>query len=310
MSRFNYGGQAVIEGVMMRGKKYWAVAVRKANNDIMVKQGPVESITTKYPILGKPFIRGFVSLIESLVLGMKTLFFSADEYAEEEVGELTTKDYIITFGLAFLLTVGLFIIFPAYLIRLIQGAIHNNIVLNLVEGLIKISMFILYYIAAISLMKDIRRIFQYHGAEHKTIKCYEAGEELTVENARKYSTMHPRCGTNFVFITLIISVLVFSLLFGRPPFLLRVLLHLCILPIVAGLSYEVIRQAGKEHPLFIFRILAAPGMALQLLTTREPDDSQLEVAIIALKTVLDKDNHFDSNHKIIEFPTTSNARIE
>lgn len=294
---------------MMRGRRYWAVAVRKANREIIVEEGPVTSLAQKYPILGKPLIRGSVALIEALVFGIKCLTFSANAYAEEETGEeLSVKELVVTFGLAVILTVGFFIVLPAFIIRLIQAAISNNVLLNLVEGLIKISLFIAY-IAGISLMKDIQRVFQYHGAEHRTINCYEAGEELTVANVQKYSSIHPRCGTNFILITLFMSILVFSF-FGRPPFLLRILTHLAILPIVAGLSYEVIRQAGKQCPHPVFRWIAAPGMALQYLTTRTPDDEQVEVAITSLKAVLEKDRAFEARSNVTQFPTAKDARNE
>lgn len=292
---------------MMRGRRHWAVAVRKANKEIIVEEGPVSSLARKYPILGKPIIRGSVALVESLIFGIKCLTFSANVYAEEETGEeLSVKDLIFTFGVAVVLTVGFFIVLPAFIIRLIQGAISNNVLLNLVEGLIKISLFIAY-IAGISLMKDIQRVFQYHGAEHRTINCYEAGEELTVTNVQKYSSIHARCGTNFILITLFMSIFVFSF-FGRPPFLLRVLAHLAILPVVAGLSYEVIRQAGKARPHPVFKWIAAPGMALQYLTTRTPDDEQVEVAITSLKAVLAKDNSIDD--KVAQFPTVREASQE
>lgn len=308
VSNFNYGGQAVIEGVMMRGRRYWAVAVRKANKEIIVKDGPVTSVTQKYPILGKPLIRGSVALVEALIFGIKCLTFSANAYAEEETGEeLSVKELVFTFGLAIVLTVGFFVVLPAFIIRLIQGAIGSNVLLNLAEGLIKISFFIAY-IAGISLMKDIQRVFQYHGAEHRTINCYEAGEELTVANVQKHSSIHPRCGTNFILITLFMSILVFSF-FGRPPFLLRVLAHLAILPVVAGLSYEVIRQAGKQcsHP--VFKWIAAPGMALQYLTTRVPDDEQVEVAITSLKAVLEKDGAYNGRGSVIQLPTGQDADV-
>ncbi len=301
MSKYNYGGQAVIEGVMMRGKRFWAIAVRKANQGITLKEGPVQSIAEKYPILGKPFIRGSVALVESLIFGMKSLTYAANEYAEGEEEELSTKDLFFTFVFAILLTVVIFIMLPAFIIRNIQATINNDFLLNLVEGLIKISFFILYIIG-ISLMKDIQRVFQYHGAEHRTINCYEAGEELVVENVQKYSTIHARCGTNFLLITLFMSVFIFTF-FGRPSFILRVLIHVAILPIVAGLSYEIIRKAGQENPHPFFAWIAAPGMALQKLTTRKPDDDQVQVAIEALKAVLVKDRSDLQEQKIKQFPT-------
>lgn len=304
-NKFYYGGQAVIEGVMMRGKRYWAIAVRKTNSEVTLKHGDVQSITSKYPILGKPLIRGSVALIESLVMGMRSLTYSANQFAEEEEEELTTKDLVLTIAFAFLLTVGLFIMLPAFIIRNIQELITNDFVLNLLEGAIKIGFFILYIIG-ISFMKDIRRVFQYHGAEHKAINCYEAGEELTVENVQKHSPIHARCGTNFMLIVLFMSAFIFTF-FGRPPFLLRVGLHLAILPIVAGLSYEIIRKAGQDdcHP--IFKWIAAPGKALQYLTTREPDGDQIEVAIEALKAVVEMDAAHHEEKKVKQFPKTASV---
>jgi uncharacterized protein YqhQ len=220
-------------------------------------------------------------------MGVRALSFSASQFAEEEEAELTTKDLIMTIGFAVLLTVGLFIALPAYLVRLVQANISSNVLLNIVEGLIKIGLFLLY-ILGISAMEDIRRVFEYHGAEHKAINCYEAGEPLTVENVAKYTTVHRRCGTNFLLIVFFTSIFVFSF-FGRPPFLQRVLLHVALLPIVAGIAYELIRLAGRPNRPWWVEVITAPGLLLQKLTTREPDAEQIEVAIKALQVVVDKD---------------------
>ena len=240
-----------------------------------------------------------------MIIGLKSLSYSAAEYSESEEEQLTTKELVLTMAFAVLLTVGLFIILPAYVIRLIQSAISSNFLLNLIEGLIKVSFFVAYIIG-ISWMKDIQRVFEYHGAEHKAINCHEAGCELTVDQVRRHSRIHARCGTNFLLIVLFTSVIVFSF-FGRPPFLQRILTHLAIMPLVAGLSYEIIRQAGRDdcHP--IFRWLAKPGMALQYFTTREPDDGQIEVAIRALQSVLDKDASHAEEKKIRPFPGSSST---
>jgi len=284
--RFSYGGQAVIEGVMMRGRHSLAIAVRRSDGLVLHEEN-LTPWAQKYPILGWPLVRGSVALVEAMVMGVRSLSFSASQFAEEEEAELTTKELVLTIGLAFLLTVVLFIALPAYVIRLVQVGIRSNVLLNILEGLIKIGFFLLYIIG-ISFMDDIRRVFEYHGAEHKTINCYEAGEPLVVENVAKYTTVHRRCGTNFMLIVFFTSVFVFSF-FGRPPFVQRVLLHLALLPLVAGLSYELIRLAGKpNHPPWVDWI-AAPGLLLQKLTTREPDANQIEVAIEALQTVLRKD---------------------
>ncbi len=299
MSKFNYGGQAVIEGVMMRGQYHSAIAVRKMDKTISVLEQELKPWSDRFPILKKPILRGSIALIETMIIGIKSLNFSATEYGEEEE-ELTTKELIMTMAFAFALTVAIFIILPAFLLRFVQSYISSNILLNLVEGLIKTSLFVLY-IVAIAQMEDIKRVFAYHGAEHKSINCYESGDELTVENVAKHSRIHARCGTNFMLIVLFTSVFVFSF-FGRPPFLQRILIHLAIMPIVAGLSYELIRKAGQEdcHP--VFKWLAKPGMLLQNLTTREPDEEMLEVAIRALQTVLHKDSEHPEQKKIVQFP--------
>lgn len=299
MSKFNYGGQAVIEGVMMRGKHFASIAVRKMDQQISVRVDTLKPWSDKYPILKKPVIRGAVALIETLIMGIRYLSYSAAEYGEEEE-QLTTKDLILTMGFAVLLTVGLFVILPAYLIRFVQSAISSNVLLNLIEGLIKVSFFVAYIIG-ISWMKDIQRVFEYHGAEHKAINCHEAGCKLTVDQVRRHSRIHARCGTNFLLIVLFTSVFVFSF-FGRPPFLQRILIHLAIMPIVSGISYEVIRQAGRDdcHP--VFKWLAKPGMALQFFTTREPDDEQIEVAIKALESVMARDAAHSEERKVKPFP--------
>lgn len=301
MSKFNYGGQAVIEGVMMRGQYHSAIAVRKMDQTVSVLEQELKPWSDRFPILKKPILRGSIALIETMIIGIKSLNFSATEYGEEEE-ELTTKELIMTMAFALVLTVGIFVVLPAFILRFVQSYISSNILLNLVEGLIKTSLFVLY-IAIISSMEDIKRVFAYHGAEHKSINCYEAGEELTVENVAKHSRIHARCGTNFMLVVLFTSVFVFSF-FGRPPFLQRILIHLAIMPIVAGLSYELIRKAGQDdcHP--IFKLLAKPGMALQNLTTREPDHEMIEVGILALQTVLDKDQEHPEQKKIVQFPQT------
>ncbi|HHY15405.1 MAG TPA: DUF1385 domain-containing protein, partial [Firmicutes bacterium] len=247
-------------------------------------------------------LRGAVALVETMIMGIKSLNYSASEYGGEEE-QLTAKEIVLTMGFAVLLTVVLFVVLPAYLLRFVQVYISSNVLLNLVEGLIKISFFTAY-IAAIAWMDDIKRVFAYHGAEHKTINCYESGQELTVDNVTGHSRIHARCGTNFLLVVLFTSVFVFSF-FGRPPFLQRILIHLAIMPLVAGLSYELIRKAGQEdcHP--VFRWLAKPGMLLQNLTTREPDRQQMEVAIRALDSVLVKDAKHPEAKKVVPFPTAN-----
>ncbi len=284
-----YGGQAVIEGVMMRGTDRIATAVRRDDGEIIVDRKKLATWGSRYPFLRWPFVRGSVALVESLMIGMQSLSFSANVFAEDEDVKLSTRDMVGAILLAVAMTVVFFIALPAGIIMWVQKSIPYAIALNLVEGLIKISFFATY-LAAIAFLPDIKRVFEYHGAEHKVINAFEHGEELEVESVRPYSVVHARCGTNFLFIVLFVSVFVFSF-FGRPPFVWRVLLHLAILPVVAGLSYEVLRGAARPHPFFLIRWLARPGMWMQALTTREPDDRQIEVAIKALSEVLPSDPH-------------------
>jgi len=283
----SYGGQAVLEGVMMRGRSNVSVAVRTSENDIVLREDGVASWTDRFPFLKWPLVRGSLVLVESLIIGMRALNYSASVFAEGEGEEIGFKETVLSVVLAVILTVCLFVALPAFLIRTIQARIEYNIVLNLIEGLLKIGLFV-GYIAVISLMKDIRRVFEYHGAEHKTINCLEAGKELTVENVREFGAVHTRCGTNFIVVVLLTSIFIFSF-FGRPPLLQRILIHLTILPLVAGISYEVIKRAGKKEANPLLKVIARPGMWLQALTTREPDDSQIEVAIRALRSVLQRD---------------------
>src|SRR5690554_5190045 len=284
MKKINYGGQAVIEGVMMRGRDKIAIAVRKSPEDIVVEKMALRSVSDRLPFLKWPFIRGVVNLFSSLYIGMKALNYSANQALEEEEEELGPLEMIFSIVLALGLAILLFVVLPAAITSFIQHYVNSNIILNLLEGLVKVLAF-LGYLFSISRFKDIQRVFQYHGAEHKVIYNYESKKPLSVENAREQSTLHPRCGTNFLFIVILLSIFFFSF-FGRPPFLQRVLYHILLLPVIAGTSYEVIKMAGKERVNPLIKILATPGLWLQKLTTSEPDDSMLEVAIKALKGVL------------------------
>lgn len=277
MTYLKVGGQAVIEGVLMMGKKV-VVAVRQANGDIAVKELGGVSQNNKWMKI--PFIRGFFSLFYSLSFGLKAIDLSAELSSGEEMKK---SDSIISILIAIVLALGLFIVAPAYITKW-MGIRNNEFLFSLIDGFIRLGIFLLY-VWIISLSKDIKRVFQYHGAEHKTVHNYESGEELSVENARKFSTIHPRCGTNFLMIFLLVAILVHSLfgLFGTLNMVQRILVRLIALPIVAGISYELLRLFDKYPRL---RILAAPGMLLQRLTTAQPDDSQLEVAIVSLKHAL------------------------
>ena len=276
------GGQAVIEGVMMRGPKLTATAVRDPQGKIQVETKPVNSISDRFPILKKPFLRGTVSLIESLVIGMKSLSYSA-KMAGEEDEQLSDKEMAGTIVFALALASILFIAIPTGAAKLIHGATEDPVVLNLLEGCLRLVIFLLY-IWGISRMKDIRRVFQYHGAEHKTIFCYEAGLPLTVENVQKFPRLHPRCGTNFLLIVMLVSIFVFAFL-GWPSLWERIASRILLLPVVAGISYEIIRLAGRSQNSLI-QTAIRPGLWLQYLTTRPPDDEMVEVAIESLKAVL------------------------
>lgn len=294
------GGQAVIEGVMMKGPKDIAIAVRSPNNEIVVKKEPVDGIITKYKLNKIPFLRGGLALIDAMVLGIKSLNYAADiAMSEEDVDEEPSRfeaflqkifgdklvDIVTYFSvfIALSISIGIFILGPTLLAGILKKFISNVIVLNLIEGILRLALFIAY-IFIISGMEEIRRVFQYHGAEHKSIYCYENEEDLIVENVRKYSTLHPRCGTSFLFIVMMVSMVLFSMIAWKDP-ISRMLIRLALLPVVAGISYEIIKIAGKSQSAFM-SIVSYPGMMMQKLTTLEPDDSQIEVAIEALKNVL------------------------
>ena len=279
----NVGGQAVIEGVMMRGKTHVAVAVRQPDGEISVDVRPVNSISDRYPILKKPFLRGVVSLVESLVMGMKALAYSAQVSGDEDE-KLDSKEMALTIAVSAGLAILLFIVIPTWSMRFLTGITQDHMALNLAEGVLRMAIF-LAYIAAISSMNDIQRVFQYHGAEHKTIYTYEAGLPLKVENVRPFSTLHPRCGTNFLMIVMLISMFIFTFL-GWPSIWERIASRIILMPVIAGVSYELIRYAGAHTDNPLVRIAITPGLLLQKLTTRQPDDSQIEVAIASLKAVV------------------------
>lgn len=279
----NVGGQAVIEGVMMRGKTHVAVAVRQPDGEISVDVRPVNSISDRYPILKKPFLRGVVSLVESLVMGMKALAYSAQVSGDEDE-KLDSKEMALTIAVSAGLAILLFIVIPTWSMRFLTGITQDHMALNLAEGVLRMAIF-LAYIAAISSMNDIQRVFQYHGAEHKTIYTYEAGLPLKVENVRPFSTLHPRCGTNFLMIVMLISMFIFTFL-GWPSLWERIVSRIILMPVIAGVSYELIRYAGAHTDNPLVRIAITPGLLLQKLTTRQPDDSQIEVAIASLKAVV------------------------
>ena len=280
------GGQAVIEGVMMRDANKTATAVRLPNGEIEVETHPVTSIRDRYPVLNLPLIRGSVIMVESLVIGMRALSFSAQAAGEEDE-QMTKKEIAMTILFALVLASVLFIVIPTGAAHLAAAYTDDPIVFNLIEGGIRLAVFLLY-IWGISFMGGIRRVFQYHGAEHKTIHCYEAGEALTVENVQKFPRLHPRCGTNFLLIVMVVAI-VFHVFFGWPDLWLRILSRLAVLPVVAGVSYEIIRFAGRNENRIV-RIMITPGLWLQYLTTRPPEGEMVEVAIESLKAVLPEED--------------------
>lgn len=295
MKHIYIGGQAVIEGVMMKNQDQYAIAVRKPDQTIEVKVENYVAMGDRAAILRIPIIRGIVNFVESLVIGMKTLTYSASFYEEEEDKAEPPAERAVKKGgegvlmfvsvlLSILLAVGLFILLPAFLSEFIRRGIDNNLVVALIEGVIRLIIFLLY-ILVISQMNDMKRVFMYHGAEHKTINCLEAGVPLTPENVMQYSRFHKRCGTSFLFLVMIISILFFMVI-NVDQAVLRIVLRLLLVPVIAGVSYEFIRLAGRNDS-WIIRVISAPGLWVQRLTTKEPELEMLEVAIASVEGVLD-----------------------
>lgn len=284
------GGQAVIDGVMMRSPNWYSVAIRKQSGEVDVKLFPIISIVKKYPIAKAPLIRGIVAFIENLILGFKSLVYSADKISiaegREEV-KISGFQMTISIIIALILAIGIFFVLPTYLGKFVYKFISNVFLYNLIEGLIRFAILLLYIIL-VSLLKDIRTLFEYHGAEHKTIHAYEAGDELTYENANKYSTLHMRCGTAFLMIVVFISILIFSIL-GEQTLIQRVIYRIVLIPLIIGISYEFIKLAGKFPGSKILKIVSIPGLLFQKLTTRNPSEEQLEVVIVALEKVINRE---------------------
>ncbi|HHV64441.1 MAG TPA: DUF1385 domain-containing protein [Peptococcaceae bacterium] len=278
-----YGGQALIEGVMMRGPKAMVMAVRLPNGEIEVTQEDINAWSQK-PVLKLPIIRGFVALLDSLILGTKALMFSANKAVGEEEENLSFWEMALTILIALGAGMLLFVGLPTASAHFLEHLFPGTVLQNLLEGLIRLAVLFLYIIL-ISKLPDIQRVFQYHGAEHKTIFAHEAGEELNVENVRKYSRLHPRCGTSFLLIVVIVSIFVFAFL-GLEPLWWRIVSRVLLMPLVAGISYELLKFSGRHADSRFCSLLIAPGLFLQKLTTREPDDTQLEVAIAALNGIV------------------------
>ncbi len=295
MKSSNIGGQAVLEGVMMKNGDQYAVAVRKPDGEIALQKEVYDGIVKWKKLTKIPFVRGIFSFVDSLVLGMKTLSYSASFFEEEEEEELTEKEAAkkekqenlimgITMACSVVIAVAIFMVLPYLLSNLLKPFVPGRFARTVIEGIVRIVLFIVY-ILLISKMKDIQRVFMYHGAEHKCINCIEHGMDLTVENVRKSSKQHKRCGTSFLFFVLFVSIIVCFFITTESP-VLRVLLRIALLPVIAGISYEIIRLAGNtEHP--VVELLSKPGLALQNLTTKEPEDDMIEVAICSVEAVFD-----------------------
>ncbi len=304
-SKIHIGGQAVLEGVMMRAPRAMAIAVRKPDGSVVVHREQVPPLSERFPLVKLPIIRGAVALVSSLVLGIRALNFSANHAIEEEAGkegetqELSSLALAGTMTVSFLGGIALFFFLPLYLTKLLVPVIGDNgLVFNLVDGVIRVIVFLLYIIA-ISRMKDIQRVFQYHGAEHKTIYAFERGDELTVERVRANSRLHPRCGTSFLLIVMLVSVAVFSLIPKPWPFWEKALSRVVLLPLIAGISYEFLKWSACHEQNPLVRFMIAPGLALQRLTTREPDDSQLEVAIRSVTEALEENGNYADERIVV-----------
>lgn len=282
------GGQAVIEGVMMRGPRNMTVAVRRPTGEISVMKECLSLISDRWPLFKWPILRGSVSLFGSLLLGIRALNYSAQEALDEDEGEIGPWAMAGTIAAAFGLAVFLFLLLPLWATRWMESYynwVAGQWAFNTVDGILRLIVFFLY-LAAITMAKDIRRIFQYHGAEHMSIYTMEAGEELTVECAKKHSPMHPRCGTSFLLIVMVLSIVVFAQIPQVWPLWAKALARVVLIPLIAGLSYEALKLSDRYKNVPFFNFFLLPGLAMQKLTTRQPSDDQIEVALVALKEVL------------------------
>lgn len=290
-AKFQYGGQAVIEGVMMRGRNGYAISVRQPDGTLTTDEIRHDSVTKKSPILNWPLVRGCVALFEALIIGIKALTYSANKSLGEDSDEqLTTGEIILTLLLAIGLAAVLFMALPAAVSHLTINLVPNPLLQNLIEGALRIAVFLLY-VWAIAQMKDIKRVFRYHGAEHKVIHAYEHGEDLSAENIagiQAYPTLHPRCGTSFLLIVMVVSILIFACL-GKQVLWWRILSRILLLPVVAGVAYEVLKFSARHYESPGWQWLIKPGLWLQKLTTAQPDDSMIEAAMASLIAVLKRD---------------------
>ena len=279
-----YGGQAVLEGVMMRGRDHWAIAVRKPSEELHIEGHEIDSIAKRYRILRAPGLRGVIALGQALGIGIKALTISANQSAEEEE-KLTPRQMAFSMAIAMVVFIGIFIVFPAVVSNFARDRVDSGILLNIGEGIFRVLLF-LGYLWLIGRMKEIRRVFQYHGAEHKTIAAYEHDSPLVPAEVDKFSTLHVRCGTNFLLIVMILTIFVFAL-FGTPSLAWRIGSRLLAIPLIAGLAFELLRLGAKYHKSLVMRFFMAPGLWLQKITTKPPSEDQIEVAIASFNKVLD-----------------------
>jgi uncharacterized protein YqhQ len=287
-----YGGQAVLEGVMMRGRDHWAIAVRRPDTTIHLESHEIDSLANRYRFLRWPGPRGVIALGQALSIGFRALLISANQATPEDE-QLTKKQMAISMTLALALFVGIFLVGPAVGFKYVQQhAIHSSLVVNMLEGVFRVLLF-LGYLAVIGRLKEIRRVFQYHGAEHKTIAAYEHEAPLEPESVDRFSTLHVRCGTNFLLIVMILTIFVFAL-FGNPGWAWRIGSRLIAIPVIAGVAYELLRLGAKFHRSPLMRALMAPGLWLQKITTKPPDKDQIEVAIASFQAVRRAEEHTTS----------------
>jgi uncharacterized protein YqhQ len=286
-----YGGQALLEGVMMRGRDHWAVAVRRPDHSIHVESHDINALATRYPILGKPGFRGVMALGQALSIGVKALTVSANQSVEDEE-RLTPRQMGFSMAIAFVVFVAVFVIGPYLGFRAFRHVVPSSFLRNLLEGLLRVALF-LGYLILIGQMKDIRRVFEYHGAEHKTIAAYEHGDPLEPAAVDRYSTLHVRCGTNFLLIVMLLAVLVYSF-FAVQGLLAGLVLRVVTIPVIAGISYELLRLGAKHSGSMVMRAVMAPGLWLQKITTKPPDRSQIEVAIASFEEVLRREGKVPS----------------
>ncbi|MBW2562164.1 MAG: DUF1385 domain-containing protein [Deltaproteobacteria bacterium] len=284
--KYNYGGQAVIEGVMMRGQKAAVTAVRRPNGSVAMDIQMISAIYNGW-LRRTLFVRGIIVLIESMVLGIKSLIYSANTALEEEEDQLSSKSVWLMMAVALALAVGLFFLAPLFITRAINPMIPNSVVFHVIEGVVRLVFFI-GYLWAISRMSDIQRVFTYHGAEHKTVNAHEANVPLEVSEIRAYSTAHTRCGTSFLFVVLILAIVIFAAI-GRQELWIMIVTRIVLIPVIAGISYEITYWGSRYSHLKIVRAILTPGLWLQRLTTGEPEDDQLEIAIAALKKAIEID---------------------